>query len=235
MLVPQAWLCIEITTYHDCVSQFVFHLLKEILSCPYYAGGRVDVCIRDLCFSSGFPIRMPCNSRELVDHLSKLSEDTVYCHTRPWSLWMTVKPWSTSGRFWHVLVSCRNTTADIGMFLVSCRNTTADIGMFIVSCRNTATDFGMFLAEIPHPISACPCFLQKYHIRFGMSLFLAEIPHPIWTCFCFLQKYHIRFGHVLVSCRNTTSDQGMSLFLAEIPQPIWTCFLFLAEIPRRVV
>ena len=33
--------------------------------------------IRDLCLSSGFSIRMPCNSRELVDHLSKFSKDTV--------------------------------------------------------------------------------------------------------------------------------------------------------------
>ena len=56
--------------------------------------------IRDLCLSSGFSVQMPCNLRELVDHLSKFSKDTVLLRLlrttiatpRPSCLWITVKP-----------------------------------------------------------------------------------------------------------------------------------------------
>ena len=72
--------------------------------------------IRNLCVSSGFSIRMTCNSRAPVDHLSSLWEDTVLLRTlrstfaipRPWCLWMTVMYWSTSCRFGHVNVSCKH-------------------------------------------------------------------------------------------------------------------------------
>ena len=99
--------------YHNCVSQFVFHLPKEIPTCihpPFHLHLVVQVegwmyalmRIRDLCLSSGFSIRMACNSRELVDHLSKLSKDIVLLRwlrttntiaiPRPSCPWMTVKP-----------------------------------------------------------------------------------------------------------------------------------------------
>ena len=77
--------------------------------------------ITDLCLSTSFSIRIPSNSRELVDHLFKFSKDTVLLKLLqttvaipwPWCLWMTVKPWNTNGRFWHVLVSCRHTTSKL--------------------------------------------------------------------------------------------------------------------------
>ena len=45
LFIPQTRSCIEITSYHDCVSQFVFHLLKEITTLFYGAGGGARVYI----------------------------------------------------------------------------------------------------------------------------------------------------------------------------------------------
>ena len=100
MLVPQTWLCIEITAYHNCVSQFVFHLQGNPnlpLWCRWKRGcmhwWESGICVSHRVFLSGCPAI--CLS--LGDHLSKLSKDTVLLRLlrttiaipRPSCLWMT--------------------------------------------------------------------------------------------------------------------------------------------------
>ena len=121
MLVPQTWLCIEITAWLCLPVRLPsLILLKEIPTCPCDAGGRVGVCIDE---NHGFVslIWFFCNSHELVDLLSKLREDTFLLRSlrvtiaipHPWCLWMTVKPWNASSRFGHILFACRHTTSVI--------------------------------------------------------------------------------------------------------------------------
>ena len=57
--------------------------------------------IRDLCLSSGFSIRMPCNSRALVDHLSKFSKDTVLLRLPRWMFWLVAVDASVTGLYYR--------------------------------------------------------------------------------------------------------------------------------------
>ena len=64
-----------------------------------------------ICVSSGFSNQVPCNLRELVDHLSKFSKDTVLL----WSLQSTIAIPLPSWAGW--LWSLEALVADLGMSL----------------------------------------------------------------------------------------------------------------------
>ena len=85
--------CIEITTYHECVSQFVFDLLKEIPTGPCGADAGVRVCFGEnqefvsliwFFYSSAPQIMWACVPLIQVrgGHcLAKIASNN-YCHTK---------------------------------------------------------------------------------------------------------------------------------------------------------
>ena len=83
------------------MTQFVFHLLKEVVTCSCTAGERVLECTDETHrFVSliWFFYSMPFHLREPAHHLSRLREDTFLLISLgtaigipwPWCLWMTV-------------------------------------------------------------------------------------------------------------------------------------------------
>ena len=121
MSIPWTSSCIESTAYRDCVSQFAFLPLKKILPCSCGAGGGLHVCIDEnkgfvsliwFIYANALQLTWACVPLIQVKGGSCHANiaPNYYCHNH--NLWMTMKSWSRSGWFGHVLVSCRHTTSE---------------------------------------------------------------------------------------------------------------------------